>query len=127
MSSRGYAPQVKNRVGDDEPGLGHLVEHVQLQAGRDVGKQHVLGVIVARGQGGREMFKYVELDAAGRARVEVGVVFSRPAKCFAGGDLQPAEVDVAAAKKFDVRLGKILPDNSHEVDVGEKTRADGGI
>ena len=116
-----------HRVGDDEPGPGHLVEDMTLQARGNIGKQDIFGVIISRRQRGCEMFKYIELDAAGRARVEVGVVFPGPAKGFAGGDLQPAKVDLAAAEKFHVRFREILADDAHEVDAGEEARADGGI
>ena len=62
------------------------------------------------------MLKNIQLHRAGLPGVHVPHVFSRPAKGLSRNNLQPVEVDAAAFQKLDVLLGKILTDNSDQVD-----------
>src|SRR5207302_4955831 len=98
-----------------------------LELWREVGQHARRCVNISFRKHRSEMLEDVQLDAASRARVEVPMVLAAPAECFSRHDLQPREIDLPRAKVVNVRIWKIIADNSDETDVRKKTRADGGI
>src|ERR1043166_1282828 len=114
-------------VGDDELGLLHLVEHMHLQRGRDIGEEDERGGLERVGQMRGETFKHAQLSGEGAAVVHVQLVFAGPMEGFAGLDLESVKVDAMAAIELDVALGKVLPDDADELDGSEETGGDGGV
>ena len=119
-------PEV-HRVGDDELGFGHLVEHLELQFRRDVGEEQVVGVAVMGRKLRGESFKNIERDGAGLAGVHVPHVFARPAEGFAGCALHAIEIDAAALQKIPMLGGKVFADDADEIDRGKIAGGDGGV
>ena len=119
-------PQV-HRVGYDEFGPPHLVQHVKLERRRDVGQQDELGVLMRLRQFGRERLKHAQLGQQRAAIVHVRLVFARPVKRFAGQNLQAFEINFVPVIKPDVFFGEIGADDANQFHRAEKARGDGGV
>ena len=119
-------PEV-HRVGDDELRFVHLVEHLQLQIGRDIGQEDEVTrfemVRKLRGEG----LEDIEGDRAGFAGVHVPHVFAGPAEGFPRGTLHAFEVDPALLEEVPVVGREVVAHDSHEIDRGKVTGGDGGV
>src|SRR5438552_3845151 len=96
-----------------------------LEGGSDVREQHKWSVLVRLGQGGSEGFEDAKLGQECAAIVHVGLVFTRPMKCFPGQDLQPIEIDAMAFVKLNVTFREIFSDNADQFHRAEKAGGHG--
>src|SRR6202011_5649767 len=104
-----------------------LVQDRALQRGIDIRQKDVLGGLVGLGQARFEFREDIQFRGESRALVHVFVVTSGPEKCFAGGTFESLGVHAAAVKNGRVFVGKVVPYDSDEIDVGEEACGDGKI
>src|SRR5258705_476035 len=78
-------------------------------------------------QYGSESLKDAEFGQQRAAIVHIHFVFAGPMECFAWKNLEALEVDAMAFVKLDVTLGKIIADDSDELNWTEKAGGNGGV
>src|SRR5690606_10396831 len=85
----------------------HLVEHLHLELGVDVGQEDPLGVAEALGQARREGSEHAEPGLERVRGVEVVAVGAGPAEAFAGRLDQTAQVDAALDQEVE-RVDRVV-------------------
>src|SRR6266508_3589570 len=113
VCSRCLDPKI-HRVSDNKTWARHLVEHMSLQRGCDVGQQNEIGLTIRVWQHRFEIFKYIQRDGARLARIQVPGVFAGPAESFSIRPLHTFAVDLAQFPKLKFRFGKIAAYNSDQ-------------
>ena len=108
-------------------GAAHLVEHVGLDGGAEIGEQHEGRIAIGGGQLRQELLQHAELGGDGAAVVHVDFVFAGPMERLAIGDFQPREVNAVTAVKVEVAFREIPAHDADEVDGREETGGDGGV
>lgn len=113
-------------VGDDELGFSHLIEHEVLEVGGNVAEEDE-GEFLLSGRKFRfKIGKNVELGRKGVPMVHIFFVAAVPAKSFAGGNLEPGEIDLPFLPNSAVVGGKIISHDADEADGGVKAGGESG-
>src|SRR5690606_22685432 len=98
---------VVHGVARHQAGRVHLVEHLHLELGVDVGQEDPFGVAEALGQARREGREHAESGLERVRGVEVVAIGAGPAEAFAGRLDQTAQVDAALDQEVE-RVDRVV-------------------